>query len=74
MISLTDIAEKETAAEILLEAKGFDDVVVSIADDAVDVVVNASELTEAQRAQIEDIVVRKTGIAPENIVISTITE
>jgi len=74
MISLTDIAEKETAFEILLEAKGFDDVVVSIADDAVDVVVNASELTEAQRAQIEDIVVRKTGIAPENIVISTITE
>ncbi len=74
MISLTDIAEKETAAEILLEAKGFDDVVVSIADDGVDVVVNAAELTEAQRAQIEDIVVRKTGIAAENIVISTITE
>lgn len=74
MIALTDVAEKETAAEILLEAKGFDDVVVSIAGDAVDVVVNAAELTEAQRAQIEDIVVRKTGIAAENIVISTITE
>ena len=40
MIALTDIAEKETAAEILLESKGFDDVVVSITDDSVDVVVN----------------------------------
>ena len=74
MIALTDIAEKETAAEILLEAKGFDDVVVSITDGMVDVVVNAAELTEAQRAQIEDIVVRKTGIGAENIVISTTTE
>ena len=58
MIELTDVAEKETAAEILLEAKGFEDVVVSITDDMVDVVVNTAELTEAQRAQIEDIVVR----------------
>ncbi len=71
MIALTDIAEKETAAEILLESKGFDDVVVSITDDSVDVVVNASELTEAQRAQIEDIIIRKTGISPDAIVIST---
>ncbi len=74
MIALTDIAEKETAAEILLEAKGFEDVVVSITDGMVDVVVNSSELTEAQRAQIEDIVIRKTGISAENIVISTTTE
>ena len=74
MIALTDIAEKETAAEILLEAKGFDDVVVSITDGMVDVVVNTAELSEAQRAQIEDIVVRKTGISAENIVISTTTE
>ena len=73
MIKITDIAEKETAAEILLEAKGFEDVVVSIADGMVDVVVNAVELTEAQRAQIEDIIIRKTGISAENIVISTTT-
>ena len=37
---MTDIAEKETAAEILLEAKGFSDAVVSIDGDSVDVVVN----------------------------------
>ena len=72
MITMTDIAEKETAAEILLEAKGFTDVVVSISDEGVDVVVNTAELTDANRAQIEDIVKRKTGVEGENIVISPI--
>ncbi len=72
MISMTDIAEKETAAEILLEAKGFADAIVSIDGESVDVVVCTSELTEAQRAQIEDIVIRKTGVSAEAIVISTV--
>lgn len=72
MIAITDIAEKETSAEILLESKGFDDVVVSITDDTVDVVVGTTDLSEAQRAQIEDIIIRKTGVAPESIVISTL--
>ena len=74
MIAITDIAEKETSAEILLESKGFDDVVVSITDETVDVVVNAAELSEAQRAQIEDIIVRKTGVTPDAIVISTLSD
>ncbi len=50
MIRLTDIAEKENAAETLLLAKGFSDPVVSISSDKVDVVVNASSITDAQRA------------------------
>ena len=72
MISMTDIAEKETAAEILLDAKGFDDAIVSIDGDSVDVVVNTAELTEAQRAQIEDIVIRKTGVSADSVIISTV--
>lgn len=72
MVKMTSIAEKEAAAEILLEAKGFSDVVVSINEGAVDVVVNASVLDDAMRAQIEDIVKRKTDISPENIIISTV--
>lgn len=72
MISMTDVAEKETAAEILLEAKGFDDAIVSIDGDSVDVVVNTAELSEAQRAQIEDIVIRKTGVSADAVVISTV--
>ena len=74
MIELTDITQKESAAEILLEAKGFADVVVSISGDVADVIVQADDLTEAQRAQIEDIVSRKTGITAENIIISPIAE
>lgn len=72
MVEMTQIAEKEAAAEILLEAKGFKDVVVSIAGDGVDVVVNAQSLSDVQRAQIEDIVTRKTDIPAENIIISTV--
>lgn len=74
MVQMTEIAEKEAAAEILLEAKGFSDVVVSLNGDGADVVVNALELTDAQRAQIEDIVNRKTGVEPENIIISTVVQ
>lgn len=70
MIELTELAEKETAAEILLEAKGFQDVVVTINGDSADVVVTTDALTDAQCAQIEDIVTRKTGVSAENIVIS----
>ncbi len=55
-----------------MEAKGFADAIVSIDGDSVDVVVNTEELTEAQRAQIEDIVIRKTGVGAESIVISTV--
>ena len=72
MIALTNISEKETAAEILLDAKGFCDAVVSISDSSVDVFVYASELTDAQRAQIEDIVKRKTGVAAESIIITAV--
>lgn len=74
MISMTDISERETAAEILLAAKGFSDSIVSITGDSADVVVNATELTDAQRAQIEDIVKRKTGIGAENLVITPLGE
>lgn len=72
MVNLTDISEKEAATEILLQAKGFTDVVVNIENDNVDVIVNMAQLTDANRAQIEDIVKRKTGISGENIVITTL--
>ena len=71
MVSMTDLSEKEAAAELLLESKGFTDAVVSITDGSVDVVIGESEITDAQRAQIEDIVKRKTEISGENIVITT---
>lgn len=72
MVQMTETAEKESAAESLLAAKGFHNSVVSITDDQADVIVGASELSDANRAQIEDIVTRKTGVAAQNIVINPV--
>lgn len=72
IVALAETAEIENATELLLEAKGFDGAVVSIVDSSVDVVVNASSVTDGQIAQIEDIVIRKTGVEAENIVVSAV--
>ena len=71
--SLTDIAEREAAAELLLDAKGFEDSVVSITDNSADVVINMAEISDSQRAQIEDIVKRKAEIPGENIIITPVS-
>lgn len=73
MMKLTELAEKENAAETLLMAKGFSDPVVSITDGKVDVVINAVSITDPERAQIEDIVKRKTETSAENIVITLLS-
>ena len=63
--AITDNSEKE-----MLEAKGFSDAAVSILDGNVDVVINQTQLTDTQKAQIEDIVKRKTGVAADKITIN----
>ena len=73
MVKMTDTAEKEEAAEMLLEAKGFSNVVVSITDDSADVVLDmGKDATDAKRAQVEDIVKRKTGVSAQNIIITPV--
>lgn len=72
MLALTDIAEREAGAEMMLEAKGFTNVVVSISEDCCDVVLDMGDVTDQKRAQVEDIVKRKTNVAAENIVITPI--
>ena len=74
MIELTELAELEASVETMLLSKGFSEVVVTLTKDGADIVVDAAELSEAQRAQIEDIVTRKTGVEPKNIVISAMQE
>ena len=70
MIAMTETAQRETDAEMLLEAKGYTETVVSISDGTADVMIGAVSLTDTQTAQIIDIVQRKTEVAPENIVIT----
>lgn len=72
MVELTAISEKENSIEILLEAKGYSGVVVSIVDDSVDVIVNAPSLTEQDMAIIEDVVLRKTEAEAANIAITNV--
>lgn len=70
MVLLTEISEKETAAETLLAAKGYEHAIVYINEDSVDVVINRNVLSDAERAQVEDIVKRKTECTIDQIVIT----
>ncbi len=72
MVTLTETAQMEADAEMLLESKGFNDVVVSISEGSCDVVLDMGEVTDSKRAQVEDIVKRKTNIAADKIVITTL--
>ena len=54
----------------MIESKGFSEAYVRIDDDTVDVVVNKSELTDTELAQIMDIVTRKTGMSESQVRIS----
>jgi len=67
---LADHIEKEAAVEQLLNTKGYGESVVSIGETSVDVILNFEDLAQSDRAQIEDIVTRKTGYPVSRIVIS----
>ena len=69
-VRLNDTIEMETDIETVLAAKGYTDVVVTIGDESGDVTLGAAELDDAERAQIEDIVTRKTGYNISNVAIS----
>ncbi|MFR6562909.1 MAG: SpoIIIAH-like family protein [Eubacterium ventriosum] len=70
MTDLTKTTDMENTVETLLKAKGFEDVLVTITDKQVDVIVNDAEMDETKKAQIENVVKRKTGIAAKNITIT----
>ncbi|MGN0328445.1 MAG: SpoIIIAH-like family protein [Lachnospira sp.] len=70
LAKISEYSEKEAAIELLLEAKGFDDTVASVSDNSVDVVVNRTAITDSERAQIEDIVKRKTGMTADKVTIN----
>lgn len=70
MLEIQRRIERETAAEALIESKGFNEVYVRISDNAVDVIVSKETLTDAELAQIMDIIKRKTGVNETQIHIS----
>ncbi len=72
LAKIAEYSEKEVAIELLLEAKGFNDVVASVSEDSVDIVINQQTLENSQKAQIEDIAKRKTGVTSDKITINVI--
>lgn len=70
MLKLTELTQKETTTESLLGAKGFDNSIVCISDEYVDVIIGKKNITDAEKAQIEDIVKRETGFELSDIVIT----
>lgn len=66
--------EKESDAEAMLLAKGFQNVIVSIGEKSVDVAIGGETLSDPLRAQVEDIVCRKTGCTVDQIVITQIEQ
>lgn len=69
-VKLTDTIEKETDAETVLAAKGYTDCIVTVNDDTVDVTLPVANLSDTERAQVEDIVTRKTGYDVSQLVIT----
>ena len=59
--------QNEANIETLVKAKGFEDCVAIISDEAVSVIVSAESLQAAEAAQILTIVYETTGINPEKI-------
>lgn len=72
ILQLSDDMEMESQIEQLLGAKGFTNAVVSISNGNADVLLNQEKLSDVEKAQVEDIVMRKTGLDMDKIVISTI--
>lgn len=69
---LADVADREMAAENLIAAKGYENVVVTVTDDAADVMIVSDSLSDSQRAQIEEIVKTKTNIPADKITITAV--
>ena len=68
LITITN-TEKETFMENMIMAKGFDDAIVYLSDQSINIVVNSENLTAKDVAQIVDIVQRETDIAMDDIII-----
>lgn len=68
MMALVDRSDKEMRIETLINKMGFSDSVALFADDgSIDIVVKTPSLTNAQTAQITDIVARQGKLTVDNI-------
>lgn len=69
LVAMTKNAEKEDICESLLGARGFEEIVVRIEEEGVNVIVNAATINEQELAQIEDVIMRETGVKLDKIIV-----
>ena len=62
----TAISHEKTISEILV-GKGFNEVTVVCGESSINVLIDQKDATDAQIAQILEVVIRETGTATENI-------
>lgn len=73
ILALIDKSEKEMAIETLIKEKGYNDVVVFMADDgSIDVVVKAQSLSDLEATQIADIASRQANVAIADVHVRSI--
>ncbi|SCY98653.1 SpoIIIAH-like family protein [Alkaliphilus peptidifermentans] len=68
-LSVITNLEKEMLIENMIVAKGFNDVIVYLSENSINIIVQSSGLVEKEVAQIVDIVRRETDISMDNIII-----
>jgi stage III sporulation protein AH len=70
-LKIIDYMNKEKVIENLIKNKGFEDALVLMTDNSVNVTVNKQEITQSDVAKIYDIVMRETGREASQIVIQS---
>lgn len=68
-LELIATMEKELVLEGLIKAQGFDDAVISLNDNSVNIVVNSESLLAEDVAKILSIIVNETEYTPEQVVV-----
>lgn len=71
MVYLVKLSESELTIENQIKAKGFSDCIVFLHDNYANVVVDSSEISPQQAAQIQDIVNKNTSVEIADISIAT---
>jgi stage III sporulation protein AH len=67
IVKVLALTEKEMIIEQLVMSLGFSDALVFLTEDSATVLVETKELTSADVAKVQDILIRKTKFSPANI-------
>ena len=73
-LELIDMIERELVLEGLIKAQGFEDSVVTMSEDNINVVVSESELTSEQVSAILSVILQETEYNATQVVVVPYTE